>query len=267
MANIREQCSWVHPEGTLTTQKAMQLVSSAVAKANRLEPLQIRRVPVIPAALVVGGGIAGIHAALDIADAGFEVTLVEKSPTLGGQAAKLQRTFPTLEPVADFLTPLIERTLTHPRISVLTEAEVVEVGGYVGNFHARIRQGEDNHEVPAGAIIVATGYQTFDAQRKPELGYGVYPQVITTLDFERLSAGPIKLTVRNRRKLFIQCVGSRTEPWGILIGLASVVGSLPSRPIRFENVCLDRTSLFSIWMCALLGKVSRNFTTPPVKRV
>jgi heterodisulfide reductase subunit A len=199
----------------LTTQKAMQLVSSAVAKANRLEPLQIRRVPVIPAALVVGGGIAGIHAALDIADAGFDVTLVEKLPVLGGHAVQLHRTFPTLEPVADLLNPLINRVLTHPRISVITGAELAEVGGYVGNFHARVRQGEEFHEIAAGAIVVATGYEVFDARRKPELGYGAYPQVITTLDFEKLVTGPIQINGKEPKKVvFIQCVGSRDRSLG-----------------------------------------------------
>ncbi len=215
MANIREQCSWVHPEGTLTTQKAMKLVSSAVAKANRLEPLQIRRVPVIPAALVVGGGIAGIQSALDIADAGFAVTLVESSPALGGHAARLHRTFPTLESVADLINPMIERVMTHPRITVLIGAELDEVGGYVGNFHARIRQGDETHEVSAGTIIVATGYQVFDARRKPELGYGSYPQVITTLDFEQFAAGPIQINGQEPKQVvFIQCVGSRDRSVG-----------------------------------------------------
>jgi heterodisulfide reductase subunit A len=215
MANIREQCSWVHPEGTLTTQKAMKLVSSAVAKANRLEPLQIRRVPVIPAALIVGGGIAGIQSALDIADAGFSVTLVESSPALGGHAARLHRTFPTLESVADLINPMIERVMTHPRITVLIGAELDEVGGYVGNFHARIRQGDETHEVSAGTIIVATGYQVFDARRKPELGYGNYPQVITTLDFEQFAAGPIQINGQEPKQVvFIQCVGSRDRSVG-----------------------------------------------------
>jgi len=215
MANIREQCSWVHPEGTLTTQKAMKLVSSAVAKANRLEPLQIRRVPVIPAALIVGGGIAGIQSALDIADAGFSVTLVESSPALGGHAARLHRTFPTLESVADLINPMIERVMTHPRITVLIGAELDEVGGYVGNFHARIRQDDETHEVSAGTIIVATGYQVFDARRKPELGYGNYPQVITTLDFEQFAAGPIQINGQEPKQVvFIQCVGSRDRSVG-----------------------------------------------------
>jgi heterodisulfide reductase subunit A len=215
MANIREQCSWVHLEGSTTTEKAIQLVSAAVAKAALLEPLAVRTVPVVPSALVIGGGIAGLQAALDIAEAGFGVTLVERSPHLGGHAAALQRTFPTMEAVQDFVPPLIERVQNHPRVQVLVASEVVEVGGYVGNFQARVQSGDRITDVTAGAIIVATGFDIFDAQRKPELGYGKYPQVITTWDFEKMADGPIKVGGKEpQRVVFIQCVGSRDRSLG-----------------------------------------------------
>ncbi len=142
MANIREQCSWVHPNEPDTTRKALDLVAAAVAKASKVEPLQVRQVPVTPAALVIGGGIAGMQAALDIAEAGFEVALVEKSESLGGQSARLHRTFPSLELVAEFIQPLVVRATSHPRIKVMTGAKVTEVGGYVGNFQVQVRQGE-----------------------------------------------------------------------------------------------------------------------------
>jgi len=215
MANIREQCSWVHPGGPNTTLKAMQLVASAVAKATHLEPLEVRQVPVTPAALVIGGGFAGLQASLDIAEAGFQVTLVERSSQLGGHAAQLYRTFPTLESVVDLLNPVICQVKEHPRIAAMTEAEVIEVGGYVGNFKVKVRRGEEVAELLVGAILVATGYEVFDARRKPELGYGVYPQVITTLDFERLAAEGIQVNGRQpKRVVFIQCVGSRDQSLG-----------------------------------------------------
>jgi heterodisulfide reductase subunit A len=215
MANIREQCSWVHPEEMATTLKAMQLVASAVGKAARLEPLQVRQVPVTPAALVIGGGIAGLQAALDIAQAGFEVTLVEKEGRLGGHAARLHSTFPTLEGVPALIQPVVEQVQNHPRIRLLLGAQVTEVGGYVGNFKVRIQQGEEPLEVPTGAIVVATGFEVFDARRKPEFGYGLYPQVITTLDFEQLLAGEIRVGERPPQKVvFIQCVGSRDQTLG-----------------------------------------------------
>jgi heterodisulfide reductase subunit A len=215
MANIREQCSWVHPQGASTTQKAMQLVASAVAKAKLLQPLEVRQAPVVPAGLVIGGGIAGIQAALDLAEAGFQVILVERSSKLGGQAAQLHRTFPDLEPAGQLIAPLLDRVTRHPRIAVLLEAEVVEVGGYVGNFQVKIRQDGREQAFKAGAIVVATGYEVFDARRKPEFGYGAYPQVINTLDFERLAAGGFQFDGREpKRVVFIQCVGSRDQTVG-----------------------------------------------------
>ena len=216
MANIREQCSWVHPAGDLTTHKAMQLVASAVAKAALLQPLEQRSASVTPGALIIGGGIAGVQAALDIAEAGFEVTLVERSPALGGHVAQLHRTFPTLEPTTDFLQPLIDRATQHPRIRILTGSEVVGLGGFVGNFKVSVRQGEDTSEIAVGTIIVATGFDAFDASRKPELGYGQYPQVITTADFERLAAsGEIQVNGKKpQRVVFIHCVGSRDQAIG-----------------------------------------------------
>jgi len=210
MANIREQCSWVHPKGWETTQKAMQLVSSAVVKAALLTPLEVRQAPVTPAALVVGGGIAGLSAALDIAEAGFQVTLVERSAELGGHVARLHRTFPTLEPAGDLVTTLVQRAISHPRIQVMTGADVAEVSGYVGNFQAAIRQDSTVVDIKVGAILVATGFETFDAHKKPEFGYGAYPEVITTLDFERLARDELSVNGRKpQRVAFIQCVGSR----------------------------------------------------------
>jgi heterodisulfide reductase subunit A2 len=215
MANIREQCSWVHPGEMTTTLKAMQLVASAVAKAARLEPLQIRHVPVTPAALVIGGGIAGLQAALDIAEAGFDVTLVEKENRLGGHAARLYSTFPSLESAPALINPVVEQAQNHPRINILLGAQVTEIGGYVGNFLAKVQQGEAEIELPAGAIVVATGFEVFDARRKPEYGYGQYPQVITTLDFEQLLENEIRIGDRVPQKVtFIQCVGSRDQTLG-----------------------------------------------------
>jgi heterodisulfide reductase subunit A len=213
MANIREQCSWVHAEGPSTTEKARQLVASAVAKASLLEPLQTRQVSVTPAAVVIGGGVAGMQAALDIAQAGFRATLVERAAGLGGHTAELHRTFPTLEPGAELVAALEERVRTHPRIKVLTSAEVADVSGYVGNFTLRVRRAEDTLDVMAGAIIVATGFETFDPHLKPELGYGVYPQVVTTLDLER-QFNQQGCTGNPESIVFIQCVGSRDQTAG-----------------------------------------------------
>ena len=215
MANIREQCSWVHPKSIQTTQKAMQLVASAVVKATRLQPLEVRHAPVMPAALVIGGGIAGMQAALDIAQAGFCVTLVERSPELGGVVARLHRTFPTLTPAPELFSSLKERVLHHPRIQVMTSAEVCAVSGYVGNFQVQVSQGDQLANASVGTILIATGFEAFDAHKKPELGYWEYPQVMTTLDFERLAGADLLVDGRKpERVVFIQCIGSRERALG-----------------------------------------------------
>ena len=189
MANIREQCSWVHKDRARATEKAKQIVASAVAKAALLQPLEEREVGVTPAALVIGGGIAGIAAALDIANAGFKVYLVEKEPTIGGRMAQLNRTFPTLESCLELLGPRVSAVAEHPNIELLTSSEVVDIEGYIGNFQVEVRQRsrEELIEFDVGSIVVAIGYDHFDARLKPELGYGEYPNIITAPEFERLS--------------------------------------------------------------------------------
>ena len=261
-----------------------------------------------PAALVIGGGIAGIQAALDIADAGFRVYLVERSPSIGGRMSQLDKTFPTLDCSSCILTPKMVDAGRHPNIELLTYSEVVDVSGEAGQFHVRIKkkpryvdvekcrgcglcaeacrlagrvtsefnagmskraaiyvpfpqavplvytvdpeqciyltrgvcgktfkckdactseaidfeQKEEMLEVDVASIVTATGFDTFDPTRRPELGYGVYPQVITTLEFERLAsasgptAGRISLNGDlPKRVVFIQCVGSRDPNIGI----------------------------------------------------
>src|SRR5512136_2353305 len=140
MSNIREQCSWVHPSREDATKKAMDLIAAAVAKVSLHEALDEKEVGVIPSVLVIGGGIAGIQASLDIAHSGFEAYLVEKSPTIGGHLAQLDRTFPNLEETSSILLPKMEEAAKHPLIHLLTNSEVEEVEGFVGNFKVRVRQ-------------------------------------------------------------------------------------------------------------------------------
>ncbi len=214
MANIREQCSWVHSDRDDATEKAKWLVASVVAKAALLEPLEAREVGVTPGAVVVGGGVAGMMAALDVADAGFPVYLVEKSDHLGGRLADLNRTFPTLESVPELLGPLVERVQSHSNITILLNAQVMSVEGYVGNFEVEVAGTLQKLQV--GSIIIATGYDVFDPHRKPEFGYGQYPNVITSLELERrLAEGDLTVNGRKpKRVAFIQCVGSRDVQLG-----------------------------------------------------
>ena len=139
-ANIREQCSWVHTARKDATEKAKALVRAAVERVAALEPLSRRKVRVVPRALVVGGGVAGIYAALELANKGIETILVEKSPSIGGHMAQLDKTFPTLDCAACILTPKMSEIEHHENIELLTYSEVEGVEGFVGNFKVRVRR-------------------------------------------------------------------------------------------------------------------------------
>ncbi len=140
IANIREHCSWIHKDMDEATEKAIVLVRTAIAKVKLNAPLMAGESPVIKRALVIGGGIAGIQAALDIADAGFEVDIVEKNATIGGRMAQLDKTFPTLDCSACILTPKMVDCAQHEKIDILSYAEVEDVKGFVGNFNVKIRR-------------------------------------------------------------------------------------------------------------------------------
>lgn len=139
MANIREHCSWVTVDPNAATEKAKALVSGAVSKARTLVALPRKSVSVNPATLIVGAGIAGIQAALDIADSGRTVYLVEKQPSIGGHMATFDKTFPTLDCAACILTPKMVQVGKHPNIKLMPSSEVEEVKGFVGNFQVKVR--------------------------------------------------------------------------------------------------------------------------------
>ena len=231
IANIREQCSWVHQEAQAeATAKAVEIIKTIVEKVRYDESLVPLTLPLIKRAMVIGGGIAGLQAALDIADAGYPVVLVEREARLGGHIAQLSGTYLNFDAAPDMLTSMIERVEAHPRIQVLTEAEVQEAGGYVGNFTVRVGQRRDalvdsshgDFQSPSsfdvGAIVVATGYELYPKERLGEYGGGKYPNVIDGLQFERMLAsdGPTGGEVRRpsdgrvpQEIVFVQCAGSR----------------------------------------------------------
>ena len=140
MANIREHCSWVTVDPEAATDKAKALIHGAVLRAPYLEPLERHDVPVHPATLVIGGGIAGIQASLEVAGAGRPVILVEKSPSIGGHMARFDKTFPTLDCSACILTPKMVSVAQSPNITLMTYSEVEEISGFVGNFKVKIRR-------------------------------------------------------------------------------------------------------------------------------
>lgn len=300
IANIREHCSWIHKDKKLATEKAIALAQAAIAKAKLNSPLTANSSLVTKRALVIGGGIAGLQTALDIAEAGYQVDIVEKSPTIGGKMAQLDKTFPTLDCSACILTPKMVEAASHENITIYTYSEVAKVSGFVGDFTVDIRKkarsvsidrcsgcGICTEKCPArkadsefneglakrgaiyipfaqaipnvpvidreqclkflngkcgicekicpagaieyqqqdeiittkyGAIVLATGFSPISLENFEELGYASNPDVITSLEFERLTnaAGPTKgqlIRLSNGKKpksiVFVSCVGSR----------------------------------------------------------
>ncbi len=301
MATIREHCSWVHShDRQLATEKAMALVAAGVRRVAYRNPLETKWAPVSPDTLVVGGGIAGIQAALEIASSKHKVYLVEREPSIGGHMAQLDRTFPNLDSAAEILAPRLELVRLDEYIELMTYSEVIEVSGYIGNFKVKIKkkaryvdetkcngcgdcwkkcpvevdnefdlglskrkaiytsfpqavpnipvidrehcthfvngecraceeacptkaiyfnQEDEIVEVEVGAIVIATGYDTFDPTPMYQYGYGRFDNVITSLEFERICSpdGPkegnivLKDGSTPKSAAIIHCVGSRDE--------------------------------------------------------
>ncbi|NQT83819.1 CoB--CoM heterodisulfide reductase iron-sulfur subunit A family protein, partial [bacterium] len=208
--NIREHCSWVHqkqPEEA--TEKAKDLLRMAVAKVARLEPLYKMSLPVTKSALVIGGGLAGMTAALDLAAQGFPVTIIEKEDVLGGNLRNIRSTLDGAE-TTPFLESLIEKVNANDRITVYTGAKIKEIAGYVGNFKTTLEGIPD--PVEHGVVIVATGGVSYEPE---EYMYGQDSRVVTQEELERLlwekgdsSESPFSSM---KSVVMIQCVGSRDE--------------------------------------------------------
>ncbi|MHC4914746.1 MAG: FAD-dependent oxidoreductase, partial [Planctomycetota bacterium] len=203
MANIRDQCSWVHQaQPAEATEKSKDLVRSAVAKARKLEPLQTVSVPIKSGALVVGGGLAGMAAAQNLADQGFEVNLVEREEKLGGHFARARFLLEGGDP-AEELAERTRKVQDHPKIKVWTGAEVEKIDGFMGNFVTTIAKNGSRTEVEHGAVVVATGAAELVPQ---EYLYGEDERVLTQRQLEeKLAAGEFEA----ERVVMIQCVGSR----------------------------------------------------------
>jgi heterodisulfide reductase subunit A len=230
--NIREQCAWVHSDKDAATSKAKHLVKGAVARAEKLLPLEDIDISIMDKALVIGGGVTGMQAALDIANAGYKVHLLERTGELGGRTYKLSMTFPThncgiccMQYCKECVfTPKIEEVLQNKNIEVMLNSEIEDITGGFGARHVKVKSQSGIKEFDVGTIIVATGSKTFDPKRIPELRYEL-PDVVTTVELEqmiveqrekggvlkRASDGKVPKTFN-----FIQCVGSRDKTKGNL---------------------------------------------------
>jgi heterodisulfide reductase subunit A len=327
LASIREQVSWVHTDKEAATHKAEAVVSGAVMRVKHHEELEPLKVKIHPATLVVGGGIAGIQAALEIADAGHPVIMVEREPSIGGHMAQFDKTFPTLDCSACILTPKMVQVGTHPHVTLLSYSEVEKVEGFVGNFTVTIRkrarkviedlctgcgicqekcpkkvidtiyeaglgyrkavytpfpqavpkypvmdvdnctyfekgtckacekfcptnaidfnQQDEILTYQVGNIILATGYDLFDARQMSHYGYGRLPNVFTSIEFERLTnaAGPTggEVVLRDGKTKpqavgIIHCVGSRDRNYN---NYCSVICCMQG--LKFAHLVHERT--------------------------
>ncbi|OFZ79853.1 MAG: hypothetical protein A2583_06185 [Bdellovibrionales bacterium RIFOXYD1_FULL_53_11] len=214
MSNIREQCSWVHTDKELATDKARALIKAAISRVIHHEPLEKRTVEINPATLIIGGGVAGITAALQLAEAGKKVFLVEKTGMLGGNVARLHTTYPHQYPAAILLNTLVNKVEANKNIQVFKDSMVVENSGYIGNFKSKISTKGKTTEIEVGNVIVATGLTAFNPSKLSRFGYGRNPDVITSVEFETMAksgkittkAGAVPKTVA-----IVNCVGSRDQ--------------------------------------------------------
>ena len=226
-ANIREQVSWVHQHDMpAATAKASDVVRSIVEKVRQDEPLQPLTLPLTRRCVVIGGGIAGMQVALDVAGAAYPVVLVERGPVLGGRMAQLSGTYLNLQGAARRLEEMTNSVARHPDIQVLVGSEVASCSGYVGNFQVQVRTASSDGDeatpfsLDAGAIVVATGWDPYDPRLLPEYGGGLLPDVVSTLDFERMLSPGGELRrpsdgSRPHQVVFVQCAGSRDPERGV----------------------------------------------------
>ena len=208
MANIREHCSWVHSkEKEEATRKAMDIIRMSVARACQLEPLKEFELPVNKAALVVGGGVAGMTCALSIANQGHEVHLVEKEKELGGMARRIHSTLEGMD-VQAYLRDLSQKVYQHASIHVYLDATITEATGYVGNFVTKVKSEKGQSEIKHGVTVIAVGA---DVYKPTEYLYGEDERVMTQMELEEGLAQKDEKILNAETVVMIQCVGCRNE--------------------------------------------------------
>jgi len=216
MANIREHDSWVHTNRNEATKKATDLIAAAVARVKWHEPLEKRSVDVNPATLIIGGGISGISAALEIANSDKQVYLIEKTGVLGGLVSNIDLTYPYLNSAKQVIDHKIIAVMNHPNITVYLNTVIDQVHGYVGNFETTIHTSSKEIKLSFGSVIVATGLKPFDVKKVINYGYGKLFNVITSIEFEKVLKSGIIITRDGRVPkdiAIIHCAGSRNEDY------------------------------------------------------
>lgn len=208
MANIRNQCSWVHSDNwDAATKKAIALVRSSVAKARGLESLSEEEFSVYPSTLVIGGGVSGMKAALALADMGIKSITIEKEKELGGRLTNLHSMFPSDTKTEDILNPLINKVKKDKLITVMIESELDELEGYIGNYKGKIKQKGKTKEIEFGTIIVATGFREIDLKGRYE--YGKNENILSQTELEtKLKTNKLK---EPKNVVIINCAGAMDE--------------------------------------------------------
>ena len=228
--NIRDQCSWVHmKDWDRATDKAKDLVRMGVAKAKLLEPQEEVEVEVYPAALIIGGGIAGMTAALTLAERGFSVKLIEKKATLGGLVSDLYRLYPMDIDGSSLAERKIRLVLDHPQIEVFTSTQLLEAKGFVGNYEILLATNGSQKSLKVGVIIVATGAEVFE----PE-GFYAYDgkRVVTQKQLDKTLQ---KAKLQAKKVVMIQCVGTRTEERPYCSRICCTIAVKNARMIKESN--------------------------------
>jgi quinone-modifying oxidoreductase subunit QmoB len=218
--NLREHVAWCHaPKDEDTQMVAEDYLRMGIAKTQRTEKCEPVSDPISKKLLVVGGGLAGITAALESAEAGYPVVLVEKQAQIGGFVAKLKERFPGhapyTKPSSDGIADKVHAVLYHPQIQVFTSARIVKIDGQPGMFNVEVESNGSSSSVRVGAIIQATGWKPYDASKLGHLGYGISPDVVTNVEFEEMASSGRMARPSDGKPiqsvLFIQCAGSRDK--------------------------------------------------------
>jgi len=213
LANIREQCAWITEDKDEATKKAIRLIRAAIGRVRYHSSLEKKEIDSNPDVLVIGGGIAGIQASLQLARPNRKVYLVEKAPELGGLATNFEKNFLSMKPLQEIINGKIEEINTNENIKVFTNSEVEEAVGFFGNFEVKVKR-TDTEDEPAqfnvGAVVVAIGSKLFDSEKIPKYGYGKLDNVITSLEFEKMNKSG-KILLKNGKPpksvAIIHCVG------------------------------------------------------------